>query len=233
MLKKVVPKRLYEDVIKQIENLIINEKLKPGEKLPSERLLAEKLSVGRGTLREAFRVLESNGIIRSRTGSGRFIRKINNNKIICNENIIFKLEESSILEFLDAREIIETKIVETAAQKATDEDIKHIGEHINRNNEEEETEDYKKIRKDLEFHLAIARASHNFVFTNVMEYHVSLLNKIRGKTRLLKGRETNEHKEHQAIFEAIKEHNVEKAKKELLKHLKNVRESTYKAYNIK
>ncbi|MCD6473102.1 FadR family transcriptional regulator, partial [Candidatus Aerophobetes bacterium] len=76
IFKEVTSVRLYENVIKQIVNLIKNNELKPGDKLPSERELAEKLSIGRASLREAFRVLESRGLIKSRPGRGRFVREI-------------------------------------------------------------------------------------------------------------------------------------------------------------
>lgn len=64
MFKEIFPVRLYESVIEQIMDLIKNNELKPGDKLPPERELAEKLSISRGSLREAFRVLESRGLLR-------------------------------------------------------------------------------------------------------------------------------------------------------------------------
>ena len=79
--KTIVPVRLYESVTEQIMNLIKNNELKPGDKLPPERDLAEKFSISRGSLREAFRVLESRGII-ERPGGGRFIREINKEAFI-------------------------------------------------------------------------------------------------------------------------------------------------------
>jgi len=66
--KEIAPVRLYESVIEQIMDLIKNNELKPGDKLPPERELAEKLSISRNSLREAFRVLESRGLIKSKPG---------------------------------------------------------------------------------------------------------------------------------------------------------------------
>ncbi len=126
--REITPVRLYESVIEQIMNLIKNNKLKPGDKLPPERELAEKLSISRGSLREAFRVLESRGLIKSKPGGGRYIREIRKNGHNSTENIISSLEKSSILELLEAREMFEVKIAKIAAQKATPEDIELIEE---------------------------------------------------------------------------------------------------------
>jgi GntR family transcriptional repressor for pyruvate dehydrogenase complex len=222
--RKIAPVRLYESVIEQIMNLIKTNELKPGDKLPPERELAEKLSISRGSLREAFRVLESRGLIKSKPGGGRFIREIRKNGHSNTENIILSLEKSSILELLEAREIFEVKIAKIAAQKATPEDIEFIEKALNKVNEGEELKYGKETESDTEFHLAIASASHNFVFVNIIKLHLDLLKETRGKTWQIPGRRKKQYQEHQAILQAIKEHNTRKAGEAMLKHLKNVRE---------
>jgi len=221
--REITPIRLYESVIVQIMNLIENNELKPRDKLPPERELAEKLSISRGSLREAFRVLESRGLIKSKPGGGRYIREIRKNGNNT-ENIILSLEKSSILELLEAREIFEVKIVKLAAQRATPEDIKSIERALNKMNEEEELKDDKKTESDTEFHLAIAGASHNFVFVNIIKLHLDLLRDTREKTQQIPGRREERWREHQAILQAIKEHDSKKAGEAMLKHLRNIRE---------
>jgi len=220
--KEITPVRLYESVIEQIMNLIKNNKLKPGDKLPPERELAEKLSISRGSLREAFRVLESRGLIKSKPGGGRYIREIRKNGHSNTENIILSLEKSSILELLEAREMFEVKIAEVAAQRATPEDIDLIEKALNRMSKEE-IDKYKKTESDTEFHLAIAGASHNFVFVNIIKLHLDLLKETRGKTWQIPGRREEQREEHQAIFRAIKEHNNKKAGEAMMKHLRSIR----------
>ena len=222
--REITPVRLYESVIEQIMNLIKNNKLKPGDKLPPERELAEKLSISRGSLREAFRVLESRGLIKSKPGGGRYIREIRKNGHNSTENIILSLEKSSILELLEAREMFEVKIAEITAQRVTPEDIKSIEKALNKMNEEEGLKDDKKTESDTEFHLAIASASHNFVFVNIIKLHLDLLRNTREKTQQIPGRREERWREHQAILQAIKEHNSKKAGEAMLKHLRNVRE---------
>jgi len=227
--REITPVRLYESVIEQIMNLIKNNELKPGDKLPPERELAEKFSISRGSLREAFRVLESKGLIKSKPGGGRFIREIKKDAFIDTKNVILNLEKSSILELLEAREIFEVKIVKFAAERATAEEVKVIEEAFSRVSEEgrtedEDAEDEKKIESDTEFHLAIAGASHNFVFVNIIKLHLDLLRDIREKTQQIPGRREERWREHQAILQAIKEGDSKKAGEAMLKHLRNVRE---------
>jgi GntR family transcriptional repressor for pyruvate dehydrogenase complex len=221
--KEITPVRLYESVIEQIMDLIKNKKLKPGDKLPPERELAGKLSISRNSLREAFRVLESRGLIKSKPGGGRFIREIRENGHNNTENIILSLEKSSILELLEAREIFEVKIAEIAAQRATPEEIEIIEKALNKINQKEELKEDKKMESDTEFHLAIAGASHNFVFVNIMKLHLDLLKETREKTWQIPGRREKQYQEHQAIFQAIKEHNSKKAEEAILKHLMSIR----------
>ena len=222
--REITPVRLYESVIEQIMNLIKNNKLKPGDKLSPERELAKKLSISRGSLREAFRVLESRGLIKSKPGGGRYIREIRKNGHNSTENIISSLEKSSILELLEAREMFEVKIAKIAAQKATPEDIELIERALNKMNDEKGLKNDEKTQFDTGFHLAIANASHNFVFVNIIKLHLDLLKETRGKTWQIPGRREKQYQEHQAILQAIKEHDAKKAGETMLKHLKNVRE---------
>lgn len=141
VFKTITPIRLYESVTEQIVNLIKNNELKPGDKLPPERELAEKLTISRGSLREALRVLESRGMVESKPGEGRFIREVNKDAFINTENVVLNLEKSSILELIEAREIFEVKIVELAAQRATADDIKAIKRVLLKMGEEPDAND--------------------------------------------------------------------------------------------
>ncbi|PKP57017.1 FadR family transcriptional regulator, partial [Candidatus Atribacteria bacterium HGW-Atribacteria-1] len=179
--KEITPVRLYESAIEQIMDLVKSSELKPGDKLPPEREMAEKLSISRNSLREAFRVLESKGLIKSKAGGGRYLREIRKNGYSNTENVILSLEKSSILELLEAREIFEGKIAEIAAQRATTKDIELIEKALDKTNKEE-ISNGKKTESDTEFHLAIARASRNFVFVNIMQLHLDLLKETREKT---------------------------------------------------
>jgi len=223
--KEIAHVRLYESVIEQIMNLIATEELKFGDRIPPERELAEKLSISRGSLREAFRVLESRGLIESKPGGGRFIRELKRDHHIKTQNIILSLEKSSILELLEAREIFEVKIAELAAYRATHEDLKLLEEVLNGKYKEKNFKDKEKMKSDSEFHLAVSKAAHNFVFTNIIKLHLDLLRKTRAKTWLIPGRKKEQQQEHQTIFRAIKAGDAKKAGEAMYQHLMNVRKT--------
>jgi len=84
------------------------------------------------------------------------------------------------------------------------------------------------MKRDTEFHIAVARASHNFVFINILKLHLDLLRETRGKTWQILGRKKEQQQEHQNIFKAIKEHNSKKASEAMLKHLIGVRKAIMK-----
>ena len=90
--------RLYETVAEQIKELVRSNKLKPGDRLPPERELAAMLSISRGSLREACRVLESRGLIKSTPGGGRSIREVDRENIIDTGNAILDVAIGKIPE---------------------------------------------------------------------------------------------------------------------------------------
>lgn len=130
---------------------------------------------------------------------------------------------------LEARELFEVQIVKLAALRATDEDIKDIETNFNKvsgklRSNIKNTGAETKTDLDTNFHLAIARASHNFVFVNIMRLHYDLLRDTRNKTWQMAGRRKEQHKEHQAIFQAVQAHDGNKAARAMLKHLRNIRQ---------
>lgn len=220
MYKKIEYRRLYEDVISQIEANISSAQLMPGDRLPSERELSEEIGVSRGTLREAFRILERQGMITARPGGGRYVNKLPDGRVD-RERILTNLETAAMLDLLEAREVIESKIVELACARATTADLETIERSLAAI-EGSESETCKVLDRDNDFHLAIAEATHNIVFVGIVELNLDLLYQIRSKTSSMPGRADQIDGEHRAIFEAIKQRDVNKAKETMLNHLKNI-----------
>jgi len=231
MFKKVNSIRQYENIIDQIIALVKQNKLKPNDRLPPERVLAEAFSVSRGSLREAFRILESRRLIESKQGKGRYIKAIDEDSFLDTKNIILNLNKSSLEELLEARKVFETKIAELAAYRATDKEIQMIERTIPSKNIPLKRQIEKKgyeIQKDAEFHLAIAKASHNFIFINIIKLHLDLLKEVREKTWEIKERRANVIAEHHLILEAIKHRNGKQAAFHMRNHLKNIKSTLSK-----
>jgi len=233
VFRKVKYKRLYEEIIEQIEEYIIEEKLNPGDSLPTERELASTLNVSRGTLREAFRVLERQGIIETRPGGGRFLRELSENNVNDRSKILSRLEKAAILDLLEARETLEMKIVELATQRALEKDILQIENALRKMEVQDDSGSLhcNPVESDQEFHLAIANATHNVVFSNIIQLNLELLAKIRTKTLKNPHRLEEVYKEHSMIFKAIRDKNLEDAVKAMDLHLKNIRKHILREYS--
>ncbi|SMF91817.1 transcriptional regulator, GntR family [Paenibacillus uliginis N3/975] len=227
-IKRIKYHRVYEDVIEQIKNLILEGNLSPGDVLPTERELAQSFGISRGTLREAFRILEREGLIEVKPGGGRYLSKALD-VAEDRSRIMDNIERATIIELLEARELFETGIVELAAKRATEEDIAEIEAAFEKWGQIDlEGED--RSEPDQAFHLSIAKATHNVVLINMIELHMDLLQRTLNKTLEIPGRKSEVYEEHLLIVQAIKQRDPVKAKLALLNHLNKVKENIQKNY---
>lgn len=219
--------RVYEKIVLQIRKLIKDGTLKPNDRLPSERELAQTLGCSRTSLREACRVLESEGLIISKAGGGRFVQQVDQRlelKYIVDP--VDMIEKTAVMHFLEAREALEPKIVELASERATEENIAKMESALKAMEEKLKYPD-EKVDADSNFHLALAEATQNFVFVSLMEMNLNLYRQVRKQT--LKSTSTDRYtesfQEHKEILEAIKIGNKEKAVQAMSIHLQNLRDS--------
>lgn len=214
--------RLYRIVVDQIRQLIQDGSLTPGDQLLPERQLAEKLGVSRSALREALTALDSMGLIEITPGGGAYIKEISIESLAEPVAAIMLKERESVLDLLEARKILEVEIVKLAAQRASKSDLNQIWEAAN-----EMKEDIKNNRdadeSDVNFHLSIARASQNSVLYNLMSMLSGLMKEAYGPSRkelILDPEKTQIWcEQNQAIFEAIKNNDPDKASQIIREHL--------------
>lgn len=227
MFKKVRTKKVYMHIVEQIQDLIKEGKLKPGEKLPSEHILAGKFGASRPSVREALTALEILGITESRGGKGNFIRD-NFSSPLYEQRFKELEEEESPFELLEARKAVETEIAELAAEKATSEDIREIEEALDRM--KNTLNDTPRVMEfDREFHIAIAKAAHNSILFQMMNYLAdglkeSLWVNIKRKSWALPGHPQKYLEEHTRLLEAIKKGDKEVARRTMYSHLADVEE---------
>ena len=126
-----------------------------------------------------------------------------------------------MLELWEARKVFEFKVAELAAQRVTAEDIRIIEESLNKTRKIGKGIE-NKIEWNLEFHLAVAKASHNIAFVNIVKLFLDWLSETCKKIMQIPGREGELWREHNAVFQAIVEHNSEKASKAMEKHLESI-----------
>lgn len=227
MFEKVQTKKVYMKIVEQVQNLIKEGKLKPGDKLPPERILAEKLGVSRPPLREAISALEILGIIESRGGKGNFVKNTFNSTSYLQRLKELEKEESPF-ELLEARKAVETEIAGLAAEKASLEEIEEIEEALDRmKNALNHTP--RAMEFDREFHVAIAKAAHNSILFQMMNYLAEGLKKslwvnIKKKSWALPGHPQKYLEKHTKLLQAIKKGDKEAARKIMRSHLADVEE---------
>ncbi len=165
--------RAFEEIADQIRKQLSSRRLRPGDRLPSERALAEQFGVSRNTLREALRSLENAGLLRWQKGTsgGAFVRESTGDAVITGLRDMFHFGEIQHEDLTEARVWIEAIAVRTACERATAEDIEALQISIaaaeRAIREKVSFTDQAPIH--LEFHRVIARATKNPVMVIVME----------------------------------------------------------------
>lgn len=188
VFKPAKQNRIYQDVVEQIQEAILEGTLKVGELLPPERKLIEMFGVSRGTLREALRVLQQKGMIEIKTGvaGGSMIKGITSEGFSENLALLIRYQKVSLNHLAEFREGIEGTVAALAAERATDEDIKNLKELYRQSAEAfaAGSEQWDTvIRCDEQIHLSLARITGNPLFMTLLEtlylnihtYHESYL----------------------------------------------------------
>ncbi len=208
-------KTLVEQTAKQILEMIQN-KYPTGSKLPTERELQEVTGAGRNSIREALKILASRNIVEIRQGSGTFV---SNKKGVSDDPLGFSLISDRVKltkDLLQVRVIIEPQIAELAAQNATSEDIENLEKVlVKMESLMKDKKDYSSL--DNDFHISIAKCTHNIVMENLIPVISS------GVTVFAKEVEETEFEKtlisHRLIFEYIKDHKPIEAKNQMEYHL--------------
>lgn len=209
-----------KDIISKINDLIHYKNLEPGDRLPSERKLAEKFEVSRSSIRVAIQKLEFYGVLKSIPQSGTYIANIG---VIAINGIIknlLRLDSPDFKSLVATRILLELKITALAAINRTDTDLKDMEDALQAfKNKVLNKED--AVQEDLLFHLAIAKAGGNTTMNSIMlmitpeiiinfeKYHICD-----------QGLSHAAIKEHQAVFDAIKNKDSKLAQEKMKEHFK-------------
>jgi GntR family transcriptional repressor for pyruvate dehydrogenase complex len=214
--------KVYEEVARQIERLIL-KKLKPGDKLPSERELAELLQVSRSSIRDAIRGLELMGLVEPRQGAGTIVREISADTLVNPFANALKHRQALVSELLDFRKMLEPSLAARAATHASSDEIAEMEEILHRQ-EVKLLRDETTIAEDAEFHYAIALASGNSVVLKVLDILMDLLRDTRERSLQVDGRPKKSLAGHRRILAAIKRQDGEAAKAAMRRHIEDVEE---------
>jgi GntR family transcriptional repressor for pyruvate dehydrogenase complex len=157
-----------DEIVKRLVRLILEGRLKPGDKLPSERELVQRLSVGKSSLREGIKTLRALGVIEVAVGEGMFVGRGETSILSRPLSWGLLLSDRSTQEVIEARSCVEAKLAALAAERATEAEVATIGEKVAAMRATmRESGEYS--RYDLEFHLAVADAAHNRLLAQVLQ----------------------------------------------------------------
>ncbi|EJO5347614.1 FadR family transcriptional regulator [Clostridium botulinum] len=234
MFSPIKNTRVYEKAIEQIKEMIVEGTFKKGDKLPSEREMAESLQISRTSIREAIKELEIMGLIESRQGNGNFIKSNFENNLFKPLSTIFLLKESNSDEILELRQIIERGSIVLAAERITDEELEEM-ENLLKNSLNLNCKD-QLVDIDIAFHYKIAQASKNFLILsilNAISFLIQAFIKDIRKNVITKKENTDMLiKQHREIFLALKGHDSVAAEKAMLSHLEYVNNQMKKEIEI-
>jgi GntR family transcriptional repressor for pyruvate dehydrogenase complex len=233
VFKPVNNQTIRIQVVEQIVKMIREGKLKPGDQLPSERVVAEQMGISRPTVREAFAALEVVGMVETRIGQGTFIKIADLESLKYRAESLF-VEERSPFETLEVRKILESHSAALAASRGSDEDIFEIEKALRILAEEAGKFQTWSDTADISFHKAIANSSGNSVLSDLFNIlldmsHYKVWQKLKEIGRLVPGSLEKDLQEHRSIYEAIKERNPEKAQDAVWKHFMDVERDIFGA----
>jgi GntR family transcriptional repressor for pyruvate dehydrogenase complex len=226
MFENVKVIRTFDDIITQIESAILNNDLKPGDKLPSERKLIEVFKVSRGTLREALRSLEQRKLIQIKTGvqGGAIVNQVDSTQVIESLDFLLRYQKITIKELMEFREQVEGMIAAIATKKIRQEDIQQLESLLSaiKKDLENGIEKYDEIfGLDRKFHMVLLRATENriyesvisTVYDNIYKYFENYLER---DSKVL----INTYKELMDIFKAVKAGDAELARENMQNHIR-------------
>lgn len=222
--------RLYEKIIQNIQTMIRTGALKSGQKLPSERDLAETFKVSRVPVREALKILEYMGILDSSPGDGMYVRDMDINDLIKKMNFTISATADAILELAEMRCTLEGMGAYYAALRRTDEDLavlqKNMDEMRQAKKEHINGTGTLDIQRNLsiQFHYSIIKIARNNVLISVYENLLPLLEISRKFTITENGILYNTILAHNAIYDRIAAGDAEGARMCMTEHMQGTRD---------
>lgn len=224
--KAVRTSRLYEQIVRQIEESILKGALKPGDRLPAERELAQRFEVSRTAVREAVKALREKGLVEAFTGRGTFITDGTSQAIRQSLDLMVKIgQPDGSTHLAEVRAILEPEIAALAATRVEEQDLVTMREAVAVMDRTMQDPD-AFIEADLDFHLSLAEAAANPLILSLIDSIVGLLREQRMRIFNVDGGPERGQFHHKRILEAIEQRDPGKARQAMQAHLQQIREDS-------
>ncbi len=227
MYKTIRSSRLYEQIVEQIEQAILNGELKQGDQLPAERELAEQFGVSRTAVREAVKALREKGLVAAFSGRGTFVTDGTSQAMRQSLDLVTRIGGTDgATQLAEARAILEPEIAALAAERIEEQLLITLREAVAvMDRSLEDPEAY--IEADLDFHLALAEGATNPVILSLVDSIVVLLREQRLRTFCVDGGPQRGQYHHKRILEAIEQRDADRAREAMREHMQQVREDSH------
>jgi GntR family transcriptional regulator, transcriptional repressor for pyruvate dehydrogenase complex len=223
LIEPIRKTRLAEEIADRIRVLILDGTFPAGVALPAERTLAERFGVSRGSIRDAFRTLETIGLLVTRHGQGTFPQELDVNRLIAPLASVLSYRHELQDELLDLRRMFEPAVAHAAATRVTDEDLADLDRILEAQRQKLET-GRSALVEDTAFHHVLARATRNRAVISIMATLNDLLVESRKLTLKQKGRPRRSIEGHEAVVAALRQRDAGAAAEAMREHINQVAE---------
>jgi GntR family transcriptional repressor for pyruvate dehydrogenase complex len=221
---RVKSPKISDAIVAQLESLILEGTLKPGERLPPERELAQRLDVSRPSLREALQKLETLGLVETRQGGGSYVAAVLAPTLTDPLVNLFQRHPETVYDLLEFRQALEGISAYYASTRATEADRQILQRRFAAMEEAHRREDpVAEADADAELHLSIAEAAHNVVLLHIMRGLFDLLRRgiVSSRDRLYTKEGVREVllRQHRQLYQALLGSDAEAARSAAHAHL--------------
>jgi GntR family transcriptional repressor for pyruvate dehydrogenase complex len=224
--------KVFEQVAVQIEQRILTGELRNGDRLPTERELAEQFHVSRTAVREAMKILSQKGLVEMRPGRGTIVIDGSRAAMQNSIGLVMKLKLNEVGgsdNLVEVREMLETEIAALAAARASTQDIEAMQQMVDLMETHINDADLF-IEADNRFHAALAQATHNELIVMLVNSIVHLLSEQRKQIFQVEGGPQRGQVHHKHILECIMQHDPSAARAAIRAHLHQVRDDASDFY---
>ncbi len=225
---------LASRVTDQIEQLMTDTRLQPGQRLPSEREMSERFGVSRTVVREAVRALMARGLLQVRPGSGTTV--IRPSAQVMTKSMSHYLRsahpQADFEKLIEVRRLLEVGIAGIAAERRSEEDLLDLRTQLETLKQLKEGDDDAYVRCDIGFHMGLARAAHNDYFVLLLDSLNEMMIESRRLALKLPKTQARTYRYHKAIFDAIAQQDIEGAREAMRKHLVEAAQTARAALKI-
>lgn len=225
-VRQVRKTKVYHEIVDQIRELISAGRIKPGDRLPPERELAEMFNASRNSVRDAMRVLEQMGLVESRQGDGTYVQSVSAERLAEPLALMLLQSRTQMRELWEVRQVLEPAIAEFAAERITDEELDEL-EAILEAQRLKVDSGFIALEEDTAFHNGIAEAARNTVMLRTLDTLVDLLRQSRERALQQRDRPRYSLVGHERILAALRRRDSVGARSEMLQHLREIEQLVF------